>query len=139
MTLRSLHVLAAAAASLAGTAATAACPAQLPGGGGVRLESTRYELVYRAKPERIPLNEHFSVELAVCAKAGAPQPESVRVDAQMPEHKHGMNYKSSISAGANGYYRADGLMFHMPGKWQLMFDVRGAGRTDRMVSGVSVE
>ncbi|HKU46837.1 MAG TPA: cytochrome c peroxidase, partial [Burkholderiales bacterium] len=33
-----------------------------------------------------------------------------------------------------GRWRAEGLMFHMPGKWEFVFEVRAAGESDRMLS-----
>jgi cytochrome c peroxidase len=56
----------------------------------------------------------------------------VKVDAQMPEHRHGMNYAPEVKALGPGRWRAEGLMFHMPGKWAFIFEVRAAGKTDRM-------
>ena len=57
----------------------------------------------------------------------------------MPEHRHGMNYKASIKPAAGGRYRADGLMFHMPGRWEIIFEVRAAGRTDRVTQSEVIE
>lgn len=126
--------------ALAAAASSAACGCvpDLPGGGRT-LEAGRYTLTYRAVPAKIPMGQHFSLEMAVCANAGAPPPESVTVDAQMPEHRHGMNYKASITRGASGRFRADGLMFHMPGRWEIIFEVRAAGRTDRVTQSEVIE
>ena len=62
----------------------------------------------------------------VCTKNGDPA-ELVRVDATMPEHKHGMNYAPTMMAIGDGRYRVDGLLFHMPGNWEVAFDVRAGG------------
>ena len=136
MTAHGLTALAAGLLTMCGTAY--ACVPDLPGGGR-QIESARYTLMYRALPEKIPLGGHFSVELAVCANAGAPLPESVSVDAWMPDHRHGMNYRASVRRDAGGRYRADGLMFHMPGRWELIFELRAAGRTDRLTQSEVIE
>jgi hypothetical protein len=94
------------------------------------LESERYVLSYRSS--RIEVGKHFTVELLVCPKGMAPPPESVRVDAQMPEHRHGMNYRPSVTALEHGRYRAEGLLFHMPGRWEFVFELRAAGKLDRL-------
>ena len=120
-----------AAAMMGATGLASGCDPDLPGGGR-RLDSARYTVIYRTVPDRIQLGQHFAVELAVCANPGAPMPENVGVDAWMPEHRHGMNYKASITRGAAARFRADGLLFHMPGRWELLFDLRAAGRTDRV-------
>ena len=97
--------------------------------GAPLLESAGYALAWRTQPAPIVVGRHFAVDVVVCPKAGSAPPQSLRVDAQMPEHRHGMNYKPSVSVvngeGA-GRYRAEGLMFHMPGRWELLFELRGA-------------
>jgi cytochrome c peroxidase len=102
----------------------------------VRLESPRYVVAYKAAP--IEVAKHFTLEVAVCAKPGQPAPESLKVDAQMPEHRHGMNYAPALTALAPGRWRAEGLMLHMPGRWQLVFEVHAAGRTDRVSKDVEL-
>ncbi len=91
----------------------------------------RAGLAYRALPFKIAVGKHFSLVMAVCANAGAPLPASVNVnvDAQMPGHRHGMNYKPIIHREAAGRYRADGCMLHVPGRWNVIFELRAAGRT----------
>ena len=118
--------LAAAAAGLALPAL--ACEPALQ---GTRLESARFALAYRAT--ELEVAKHFSLEIAVCAKTAA-APESLKVDAHMPEHRHGMNYAPEVKPLGPGRWRAEGLMFHMPGKWELVFEVRAAGKSDRMAS-----
>ena len=92
---------------------------------GPRLESKSYVLSYRAAPE---VGKHFSVEVAACAKNGPP-PEALKVDAHMPEHRHGMNYRPEVKRLAPGRWQAAGLMFHMPGKWEFVFVVDGERMT----------
>jgi hypothetical protein len=55
--------------------------------------------------------------------------ELVRVDATMPEHKHGMNYAPTLKGTATAAIAVEGLLFHMPGNWEVAFDVRSAART----------
>ncbi len=119
--------------------ATQACDPALPGSVAKKLESPRYALAYRTEPEKISVGKHFSVELALCADKGAPPPESVKVDAHMPEHRHGMNYKPSVTAQPGGRYRAEGLMFHMAGRWEFVFELRAAGKTDRLTQSIVLD
>ncbi len=109
-------------------------PCGLPG--GTKVESERYVLSYRTSPEPIAVSRHFAIEMAVCPKGGQPAPESVRVDGFMPEHNHGMNYRAVVKPAGAGRYDAAGLMFHMPGRWDFIFEVHGGGKTDRMTSTV---
>ena len=107
--------------------------------GAQKMEAPRYWLAYRTKPERLRIGEQFTVELLVCPKSGQPAPEGVQIDGFMPEHNHGMNYKAVVKPSANGRYEASGLMFHMPGKWDFIFDVRGGGKTDRVTHSVMLQ
>ena len=132
--------LACVLAALCSVAITSAyaCTPNLPGSGRT-LEAGRYSVKFRPVPAKIAVGQHFSLELAVCSNGGAPPPDAVEVDAQMPEHRHGMNYKASIKPGASGRYRADGLMFHMPGRWEIIFELRAAGVTDRATHSEVIE
>jgi cytochrome c peroxidase len=73
------------------------------------------------------------MEIAACAKTG-PAPKSLKVDAHMPEHRHGMNYAPKVTTLAAGRWRAEGLMLHMPGKWEFVFVVDG----ERMAHALQV-
>jgi hypothetical protein len=116
-----------------------ACVPELPGAPATSVESPRYVLAYRTLPAKITVGQHFSVEFALCAQSGVPLPESLKVDATMPEHRHGMNYKASVIPQAPGRYRADGLMFHMAGRWELVFELRTGSKTDRLTQTVVVD
>ena len=122
------------AAALFGVAAQAlAC--DLPGGEARRIDSARYALAYRTQPAQIAVGEHFTVEFRVCARGAAALPGAVGVDAWMPEHRHGMNYKAGLTSLGDGRFRAQGLMFHMPGRWEFVFDVGG----ERLADSVRLE
>jgi hypothetical protein len=125
-------MLAMACASLAN-----AQSCELPG--GQKLESERYLLTFKTKPERVRIGEHFAMEMMICPKAGQAAPEGVRVDGFMPDHNHGMNYKAVVKPAGAGRFEAAGMMFHMPGKWDFIFEVRGAGKTDRMTHSVMLQ
>lgn len=123
-------------AALAGCALLSVSPAalacELPGGAAQTLKSNTYTVLYRAAPLKV--GEHFTVDFVVC-----PAPEAVRVDAWMPEHRHGMNYRPEVRAQGGGRYRAEGLMLHMAGRWELVFEVRSAGRTERLAQSLRLE
>ncbi len=114
--------------------ASAAQTCELLGAPVQRLQSQGREIVYRTQPAVPRVGEHFTVEFAVC-----PAAESVRVDAWMPEHRHGMNYRPTIAAQGGGRYRAEGLMFHMAGRWELFFEVRAGDRSERLAQAMRIE
>ena len=115
-------------------AATSAQACELPGGATQKLQAQAHELVFRTRPAALKVGEHFIVEFAVC-----PAPESVRVDAWMPEHRHGMNYRPTVHAQGGGRYRAEGFMFHMAGRWEFLFELRSGGRTERLAHSLRLE
>lgn len=113
-----------------------ACTPALVGDGLRKIEGERHVLAWRA-PSPLPLAQFFAIDFAVCARDGA-APEAARVDATMPEHGHGMNYRPSISALGNGRFRADGLLLHMPGRWSLAFTI-GGSRSETLQTTLTID
>lgn len=105
---------------------------------GHRIEGTRYALAWHAVPA-ISVSEFFALEIAVCAADGQPMPRTVRVDATMPEHQHGMNYRASVRPRGPGRFVAEGLLFHMPGRWQLSFEVNVGGAREVLTADVDLQ
>jgi len=103
-----------------------------------RLESSDVIVVFRTVPPTIEIGHHFAVEAVVCTGA-APMPTRLRVDAMMPEHRHGMNYRPTVGKRGDGVYVAEGMLFHMPGRWQLLFDVERDGRVERLSTDMELE
>jgi hypothetical protein len=123
---------------LAATAGAAAEGCEAPGGfvAQGRLSANDVVLLFRTVPAPIEVGRHFVVEAIVCA---TPAIQGLRVDAQMPEHRHGMNYRPTVAATGAGRYRAEGMLFHMPGRWQLLFDVERDGRTERLATDIVLQ
>jgi cytochrome c peroxidase len=122
-----LRLLLAALGLAAGSAAWACTPALE----GTRLESPRFALAYKAV--NVEVGRHFHLEIESCAKSGDADP-ALKVDAHMPEHKHGMNYAPTVTKLAPGRWRAEGLLFHMPGKWEFVFELRSGDSSDLLRS-----
>lgn len=121
------HVAALIAGALC-ACGVAAC--ELPA--GTRIESASLALSFRTQPPRIAPGEHFALEYAVCPKPGAALPAMVGADAWMPEHRHGMNYRASVVALGGGRFRAEGLLLHMPGQWEIVFQAGGERLAHRL-------
>ena len=81
----------------------------------------------------VPMNAHFAVELALFQPDGTTpfEPEEVTLDARMEEHEHGMLRDVVLARVGAGRWRAEGLLFHMVGVWQLQVDVRQGARVER--------
>ena len=117
---------------------SADCAAAAAEPGARRVDDARHTLVYRPVPQTVAVGAPFSVRVTVCAKSQDAPAESLAVDALMPEHRHGMNYSPRITRVGTQRFDADGMLFHMPGHWRLVFDVRSAGVTGRMFDDLQV-
>lgn len=106
-----------------------------------RLEaaSAHHRVVFVPQPAPLASGRHFGLDITICPRAGASLPLALRVDADMPAHRHGMNYRPTVRALGDGRYRADGLLLHMPGRWRFSFEISADGRLDRLGREVDVE
>lgn len=107
-----------AAVALSATASACTMPAEA----GAPLAEGPVQLAWRAEPAPA-VGRGFALHLVVCPADA----RLVRVDATMPDHRHGMNYRPSVHALGEGRWRADGLLWHMGGRWELRFDVEAGG------------
>jgi hypothetical protein len=117
--------LAALLAWLAGSPALAACGASLPEAQRLLASGDGLQLAFVPLPAPLALGRHFALDIVVCTPSGQTPPATLVVDADMPAHRHGMNYRASVTALGDGRFRAEGLMFHMAGRWRLLFDLPG--------------
>jgi hypothetical protein len=104
-----------------------------------RLESPDTVVLYRTVPAPIPIGQHFALEAVVCTAPSAGAASGLVVDAFMPEHRHGMNYRPRVSRRPDGVYVAEGLLFHMPGQWQIRFDVQRGSQSERLSTDIELE
>jgi hypothetical protein len=101
-------------------AAHGAFAADCAAGPGVqRLSEGPVALLWHTEPAAPAVGQAFALHVELCPAAA----RLLRVDATMPEHRHGMNYRPSLHALAPGRWRADGLLWHMSGRWELRLDV----------------
>ena len=120
---------------LLATPAWADCALDLGRGTGWVVFSDHYLMAFRTDPLRIEVSEPFALVVNVCTRRGGPA-ELLAVDANMPEHLHGMNYRAAIVAKGDGRFRAEGLLFHMPGRWEITFDVRAGDDSERLTHDI---
>ncbi|MEO7244529.1 MAG: hypothetical protein ABIX12_05205, partial [Rubrivivax sp.] len=93
----------------------AACPLPTP-----PLQQGGIQVAWKVHGAPIVVGQPFTLDVQLCPTDAV----LVRVDATMPEHRHGMNYRPSLAPLGDGRWRAEGLLFHMPGRWALQLDVR---------------
>ena len=131
---RSAAGMAAAVLAMAGATGEAAACA-LPTDAGQRLEAGAVQLAWRTQPETIAVSRPFAMQVALCPATA----RLVRVDATMPEHRHGMNYRPGVAAVAPGLWDVQGLLWHMPGRWELRFDVEADGASHTLRQSVELK
>jgi hypothetical protein len=79
------------------------------------------EVAYRWDPAPLKIGQFFAAEVIACrAPASVTR---ISLDATMPAHGHGMNYRPKVTEVAPGHYRFSGLMLHIPGRWQVTVDL----------------
>lgn len=136
----SWRAAAAAAACAVAGAAGAACPPSAAD--GTPVGKGDLVLAWRSadgKPGRLPLARHVVLDVQLCDKGGASNALLKKVDATMPEHRHGMNYRPSITPLGGGRFRVAGMMFHMAGHWELSFEVQAGGDTVRLTHDMRID
>ena len=83
-----------------------------------------FEVVYETEPSPIPLSEDFVLRTRVSDTRGIwVEDATLTVDAEMPTHEHGMNTIPITTYVGDGWYETSGMLFHMPGPWEITFDV----------------
>lgn len=115
-----------------------ACEPHLKGSGVEKIDGKRYVLAWRAVPP-IHVSEFFSLEVALCSREGQPRVSTLRVDAQMPEHQHGTNYRASVRPQGPDRFVVEGLLLHMPGRWEFSFDVNAGADRESLRTNVQVD
>jgi len=101
-----------------------------------------FKIAFRPDPYPIEASRPFSLQVDVARVAsGAPigDDTSLIVDAAMPEHRHGMNTQPRVRRVGPGKFVADGMLLHMPGRWEIYFDVVEGAVTRRATHVVELE
>lgn len=86
----------------------------------------------------VPLNVPFDVQIEICSDSGA-FPSHIAVDATMPAHKHGMNYKPKVRRITDNQYVVENLLYHMPGVWRLEVTAQGSNQSHRFTSDMKLQ
>ena len=99
-----------------------ATPAFACGDSGAQMASEQAtDLKVFAALEPVTVSKPFALNLTLC---GNNAKLSVKADAWMPRHKHGMNYAPVVTNKGEGKYAVSNMVFHMPGLWQVRVNVR---------------
>lgn len=96
-------------------------------------ETKNFLVSMETTPAHIPVNEHFTFAFTVRAKSGEKIPGQIAIGADMPAHGHGMNTEPRLTELGNGRWLVEGMLFHMPGAWEIYVYI---GRKERMERAV---
>jgi hypothetical protein len=103
-----------------------------------RLATPEAEIAYRWEPREPKVGQFFTAEVIAC-RAPLPGPVGkIVLDAQMPAHGHGMNYRPAARPAGPGRFHFTGLMLHMPGTWRLTFDLFQGNRRTRLTQEIDL-
>ena len=85
----------------------------------------KYKLSLFCNDSAIPLQKIHSWTLHVEDAAGKPVDNlKIFVSGGMPMHRHGFSTRPRVSDHlGNGDYRVEGIKFHMPGHWEMRFNL----------------
>jgi len=131
---RRRRTVGAVCAALAAGATLSASPAwacEVPEG-FMRLASPEAEIAYRWVPAGPKVGRLFGAEVIACRAPEPGPPSRLVLDAQMPAHGHGMNYRPTVAETGPGRFRVEGLMLHMAGQWIVTFDLYQGDRRIRL-------
>lgn len=81
-----------------------------------------------------PLRRPFTITVETFEDSDCTRPyiaDAASIDSWMPHHRHGMNVAPRISADGPGRWRAEGMLMHMSGLWEIDVDLVRDGRTER--------
>ncbi len=92
------------------------------------------QAIWQAEPNPIVVGQPFLLWVTLCPADAV----LLRVDATMPEHRHGMNYRPSIKPLGEGRWRVEGMLWHMSGRWELRLDLQTHGQDHRLRQLVSL-
>jgi hypothetical protein len=117
----------------AALASYAACP--FPADTPAQVITGPVQARWSTEPQPVQIGEPFVLRVSLCPADA----RLLRVDATMPEHRHGMNYRPSIEALGPGEWRVQGLVWHMAGRWELKLDTVLAGATHTLTQSVMLK
>lgn len=87
-------------------------------------------------PQPVPSNQIFALTVEVMPTAELlGQTFSIRADAGMPHHGHGLvvNPKVQPQPEQSGRFEIRGMMLHMPGNWEFYIDIFDGPFSERVI------
>ena len=93
-------------------------------------------------PDPLPVNAPFGVSVVV-ARADTPDrsdPDALlQINAFMPAHNHGMRRVPEVTRDTEGTFNVTGMLFHMPGRWELVVRAFSGDLMDETVFPIDID
>lgn len=103
-------------------------------------QAETFRVVFTTTPRLIPFNEPFEMLAQLETQDGAPLDDGrLSVAAAMPENHSSMTTQPRVARQPDGAYHVRGMLLHMPGYWEIDFDLERDGRTERARYGFELE
>ncbi len=99
----------------------------------------KVSLALESEPS-LPIGQYHTWLLTLRdAKQSALHPATISIVGGMPGHGHGLPTQPQVTDHlGKGVYRIEGLKFHMPGEWQLRFDITAAQLRDHVIVTIHI-
>ncbi len=98
-----------------------------------------YLVRWRSEPALVEFGDRFKIEVEARRADGEPLQATLALDARMPEHGHGMNREPLVKSLEGGHFEGDNMLFHMPGYWEIYFDLTRGAITERTQVPVDID
>jgi len=100
-----------------------------------------YKVSVSSELDPIAINHIHSWTLHVETATGqAVDNARITVDGGMPTHSHGLPTAPEVTQSmGNGDYLVEGMMFQMPGHWQVNFDISAGDQSDSVIFNFVLE
>ena len=99
------------------------------------IDGEHFRLYYKSTVNPLPLYRIHGWIIHIDTLDGKPvNGARVIVYGGMPAHRHGLPTRPRVTEElGDGYYRLDGVRFHMGGSWEMVFTIRTDGAEDTVV------
>jgi hypothetical protein len=101
-----------------------------------------FKVSFRPTPGPITASKMFTLDVHVVRnsdQSSVGEDVGLIVDAAMPEHRHGMNTQPRIERTGPGRFEARGMLLHMPGRWEIYFDMAEGALTQRATFEIELD
>ncbi len=106
----------------------------------VVLQGKQYKVLLQPAAD-IKVSQASSLKATVCGQVD--KIELFSLDASMPAHGHGTNYRPTVSLESSdeqsAVYQIDGVVLHMPGNWQWEVDIDDGNSSETLTKSFTLQ